>query len=56
MFVAGIEQALIKRAVEDDGREVVTLLPNNFYEAARLLIDNVGMDTFICGGGTGSAF
>jgi itaconate CoA-transferase len=48
MFIAGIERALIKRGMEDGGRKVVNYVPNNFHQASRLLIDEIGIDTFVC--------
>lgn len=47
MFITGSERALIKRGVED-GRKVVNYVPNNFHQAPRLLIDDIGIDTFVC--------
>jgi itaconate CoA-transferase len=47
-FITGNERALIKRGVEDGGRKVVSYVPNNFHQAPRLLIDDIGIDTFIC--------
>jgi itaconate CoA-transferase len=47
MFLSATERALIKRG-EAEGRKVVDYVPNNFHQAPRLLIDEVGIDTFIC--------
>jgi itaconate CoA-transferase len=47
MFIAAAERALIKRGIEDGGRKVVNYLPNNFHQAPRLLIDEIGIDTFV---------
>src|SRR5580692_8969338 len=48
MFVAAAERALIKRGVEDGDRKVINYVPNNFHQAPRLLIDEIGIDTFVC--------
>jgi itaconate CoA-transferase len=48
MFIAGTERALIKRGVEDGGRKVINYVPNNFHQTPRLLIDEIGIDTFVC--------
>ena len=48
MFVAAAERALIKRGVEAGGREVVNYVPNNFHQTPRLLIDEIGIDSFVC--------
>jgi len=48
MFIAATERALIKRGKEDGGRKVINYVPNNFHQAPRLLIDEVGIDTFVC--------
>src|SRR5580698_3907632 len=47
MFVSAVERALIKRGAEDGGRKVVHYVPNNFHQATRLLIDEIGIDTFV---------
>ena len=48
MFISASERALIKRGVEDGGRKVINYVPNNFHQAPRLLIDEIGIDTFVC--------
>ena len=48
MFITATERALIKRGVEDGGRKVINYVPNNFHQAPRLLIDEIGIDTFVC--------
>jgi itaconate CoA-transferase len=48
MFITATERALIKRGVEDGGRKVINYVPNNFHQATRLLIDEIGIDTFVC--------
>src|SRR5271156_1470531 len=48
MFVTATERALIKRGMEDGGRKVINYVPNNFHQAPRLLIDEIGVDTFVC--------
>jgi itaconate CoA-transferase len=47
LFVSAVERALIKRGAEDGGRKVVGYVPNNFHQATRLLIDEIGIDTFV---------
>jgi itaconate CoA-transferase len=47
MFVAAADRVLIKRGMEDGGRKVVAFVPNNFHEAPRLLIEEIGIDTFL---------
>jgi itaconate CoA-transferase len=48
MFISPTERALIKRGAEDGGRKVVNYVPNNFHQTPRLLIDEIGIDTFVC--------
>jgi itaconate CoA-transferase len=48
MFITAAERALIKRGLEDGGRKVINYVPNNFHQAPRLLIDEIGIDTFVC--------
>jgi itaconate CoA-transferase len=48
MFIAATERALIKRGVEEGGRKVISYVPNNFHQTPRLLIDEIGIDTFVC--------
>src|SRR5260221_7437876 len=48
MFISAAERALIKRGVEDGGRKVINYVPNNFHQTPRLLIDEIGIDTFVC--------
>ena len=48
MFVTATERALIKRGMEDGGRKVINYVPNNFHQSPRLLIDEIGIDTFVC--------
>src|SRR3984885_7277367 len=47
MFVSAAERALIKRGMEDGGRKVINYVPNKFHQAPRLLIDDIGIDTFV---------
>ncbi|QGY32462.1 acetyl-CoA hydrolase/transferase family protein [Pantoea cypripedii] len=47
MFITGVERALIRRGMEDDGRKVVNYVPSNFHQAPRLLADEIGIDTFV---------
>jgi itaconate CoA-transferase len=48
MFITATERALIKRGVEDGGLKVVNYVPNNFHQVPRLLIEEIGIDTFVC--------
>jgi itaconate CoA-transferase len=48
MFITASERALIKRGMQDGGRKVINYVANNFHEAPRLLIDEIGIDTFVC--------
>ena len=48
MFITAAERALIKRGMQDGGRKVINYVANNFHEAPRLLIDEIGIDTFVC--------
>src|SRR5271167_932306 len=48
MFITATERALIKRGEGDSGRKVINYVPNNFHQAPRLLIDEIGIDTFVC--------
>ena len=48
MFISATERALIKRGVEDGGRKVINYVPNNFHRTPRLLIDEIGIDSFVC--------
>jgi itaconate CoA-transferase len=47
MFITAAERALIRHGV-DEGRKVIKYVPNNFHQAPRLLIDEIGIDTFVC--------
>ena len=47
MFVTAVDRALVKRGIEDGGRKVVSFVPNNFHEAPKLLIEEIGIDTFL---------
>jgi len=48
MFITETERALIKRGIEDGDRKVINYVPNNFHQAPRLLIEEIGIDTFVC--------
>jgi itaconate CoA-transferase len=48
MFISGVERALIKRGMQDGGRKVINYVPNNFHQTPRLLMDQIGIETFIC--------
>ena len=48
MFITAAERALIKRGLEDGGHKVINYVPNNFHQTPRLLIYDIGIDTFVC--------
>jgi itaconate CoA-transferase len=48
MFVTATERALIKRGMADGDRKVVNYVPNSFHQTPRLLIDEIGIETFVC--------
>src|ERR1700730_3984474 len=48
MFVSATERALIKRGMDDGGRKVINYVPNSFHQTPRLLIDEIGIDSFVC--------
>ena len=47
MFVTAADRALIKKGVESE-RKVLRYVPNNFHQAPRLLIDDIGIESFVC--------
>ena len=47
MFVAAADRTLIKTGLEDGGRKVLNYVPNNFHQTPRLMIDEIGIDTFV---------
>ncbi len=47
MFVTAYDRALIKKSAES-GRKVLRYVPNNFHQAPRLLIEDIGIDSFVC--------
>src|SRR5580692_6077858 len=47
MFLSAVERALIKKGEQDGGRKVVSYVPGNFSQFPRLLIEYVGIDTFL---------
>ena len=46
MFMTGVERKLVKRGIEDN-RKVVSYVPSTFHQAPRLLVDHIGIDTFL---------
>ena len=46
MFMTGVERKLIKRGLEEN-RKVVSYVPSTFHQAPRLLVDHIGIDTFL---------
>jgi len=47
MFVSAADRALMKRGLEEGRRGLVTFLPNNFHEAPRILVEGIGIGTFL---------
>ena len=47
MFVTAADRALIKKSVESE-RKVLRYVPNNFHQAPRLLVEDIGIDSFVC--------
>jgi itaconate CoA-transferase len=47
MFVAAADRALIKRGMEDGGRKVLNYVPSTFHQAPQLLMEEIGIDTFV---------
>jgi len=47
MFVTDVERALIRKGMQDGGRKVLTYVPSNFHQSTRLLIEHIGIDTFL---------
>ena len=47
MFVTAYDRALIKKSVESE-RKILRYVPNNFHQAPRLLIDEIGVESFVC--------
>ncbi len=48
MFMTALDRALVKRGLEDGGRKALRYVPNNFHQAPRLMIDEVGVESFVC--------
>ena len=48
MFMTATDRALVKRGLEDDNRKILRYVPNNFHQAPRLLIDEIGVESFLC--------
>ena len=47
MFVTAHDRALIKQSVASE-RKVLRYVPNNFHQASRLLIEDIGVESFVC--------
>ncbi len=47
MFVTAADRALIKKSAESE-RKVLRYVPNNFHQAPRLLIEDIGVESFVC--------
>ena len=47
MFVTAYDRALIKKSGESE-RKVLRYVPNNFHQSTRLLIDDIGIESFVC--------
>ena len=48
MFMTAADRALVKRGLDDGGRKTLRYVPNNFHQASRLMIDEIGIDSFVC--------
>src|ERR1700733_6958987 len=48
MFVTAADRALIKHGIADGGRKVLNYVPTTFHQAPKILIDEVGIETFVC--------
>ncbi len=47
MFMTRADRNTVKRGVEDN-RKVLRYVPNTFHQAPRLLIEEIGIETFVC--------
>ncbi len=47
MFITASERALIKRGMEDGGRKIINYVPSTFHQAPRLMMNEIGIDTFV---------
>ena len=47
MFMTKADRNTVKRGLEDD-RKVLRYVPNTFHQAPRLLIEEIGIETFVC--------
>ena len=47
MFMTKADRDTVKRGLEDD-RKVLRYVPNTFHQAPRLMIEEIGIETFVC--------
>ena len=47
MFMTKADRNTVKRGLEDD-RKVLRYVPNTFHQAPRLMIEEIGIDSFVC--------
>ena len=47
MFVTKADRATVKRGL-DESRKVLRYVPNTFHQAPRLLIEEIGVESFVC--------
>ena len=47
MFMTAADRATVKRGLADE-RKVLRYVPNNFHQAPRLLIEEAGVESFVC--------
>ena len=47
MFITKADRNTIKRGLEDD-RKVLRYVPNTFHQAPRLMIEEIGVESFVC--------
>ncbi len=47
MFVTKADRATVKRGL-DENRKVLRYVPNTFHQAPRLLIEEIGIESFVC--------
>ena len=48
MFMTAADRALVKCGLENGGRKTLRYVPNNFHQASRLMIDEIGIESFVC--------
>lgn len=48
MFVTATDRGLIQRGINDKKSRAINYVPNNFHEAPRLMIEDIGIESFVC--------